>query len=178
MRKPLAFAVVIGLVAWGDGPRAADPFAAFGTKPVATPQPAADFRLPSLSGGEVSLADFRGRLVLLNFWATWCEPCRREMPGLEHLARRYRDRGLTVLAINEDDDGGARAARFVARYALTYPVLLDRDSAVGRRYGVRALPMSYLIDAQGRMLPAIAGAREWDGPAAQALIEPHLPNGH
>jgi peroxiredoxin len=167
MRSYLVLVALIGLVPWGVGPRAADPTVA--------PQAAPDFRLASLTGGEISLAGLRGRLVLLNFWATWCEPCRREMPGLEALWRRYRDRGLTVLAINEDNDGGARAAHFVARHELTYPVLLDRDGVVGRSYRARALPMSYLVGADGNMLAAVAGARDWDAGAAGALIEQHLP---
>lgn len=177
MRGFLAVAALIGLLG-GEGARAEDAFAAFGAQPPVASQPAPGFRLPSLSGGEIGLADLKGRLVLLNFWATWCEPCRREMPGLERLAQRYRERGLTVLAINEDADDGARATRFVARHALTYPVLLDGDGAVARRYRAKALPMSYLIGADGNLLGTVVGARDWEGGAAGALIEQHLPQGH
>jgi peroxiredoxin len=171
MHKRLLLAVLLGLLPWGEGARADDPFAAFGIIAAVAAQPAPDFRLANLHGGETGLSDLKGRVVLLNFWATWCEPCRREMPGLEALWRRYRVQGLTVLAVNEDTDGGVRAARFAARFTLGYPILLDRDGAVGRGYQATALPMSYLIGADGKILAVVAGARDWEGRAAGALIE-------
>lgn len=142
-----------------------------------TPAPAAmhapDFTLPQSNGGEVRLADLKGKVVLLNFWATWCAPCRKEMPDLERLWRKYRERGLMVLAISEDADADKRVARFATKHRLSYPVLLDRDAKVGRQYEVSALPVSYLIDRGGNVVAATVGMKDWSGAQADALIE-HL----
>ncbi len=178
MRSSLALVALLVAVASADGAPADEAFAAVGaTRPVAA-QTAPEFRLPSLTGGEIGLADFKGQLVLVNFWASWCAPCREEMPGLERLARRYRAQGLTVLAVNEDGDDGRRAARFVARQSLGLPVVLDRDGAVATRYRATGLPVTFLIAPDGRLLATITGARDWDGPAAAALIESLLGASH
>jgi thiol-disulfide isomerase/thioredoxin len=130
---------------------------------------AADFSLSDASGRRVRLGDFRGRAVLLNFWASWCTPCEMEMPGLERLHRRVGGR-LAVLAVNFGE-AAERVRVFGERHALTFPMLLDRRGEVFARYAVRALPFTLLLDRDGRPVAVAEGPRNWDAPAAVALFE-------
>lgn len=118
--------------------------------------PAPRFVLRDLSGREVRLDDFRGETVALRFWADWCPYCTGEMKALEPIQRRLRPRGVVLLAINVGQSREV-AARFAERLGISYPVLLDRDSAVSRRYGVMALPTTVFIDGQGRVRGKILG---------------------
>ena len=111
-------------------------------------QVAPDFSLERAGGGEARLSDYRGQVILLNFWATWCVPCRAEMPEIESTYRANRERGLQVLAINVQESE-ADVQPFVRELGLTFPALLDRDASVARLYLARALPSSFLIDRQG-----------------------------
>jgi peroxiredoxin len=113
-------------------------------------QPAPDFCLETVPGGQACLADYRGQVVLLNFWATWCVPCRAEMPELQEAYRHYQQRGFQVLAINLQE-GPGEVEPFMQELGLTFPALLDRDGALSRQYLVRALPASLLIDRQGKI---------------------------
>ncbi len=123
--------------------------------------PAPDFTLPTLDGNSASLADYRGKVVLLNFWATWCPPCIWEMPSMESLYQRFKDRGFEVLAVSIDTKGEDVVRPFVKDYNLTFPVLLDSDSDVYRRYGVTGVPESFIIDRDGKVASKIVGARDW-----------------
>ena len=131
---------------------------------------APDFSVATLAARPLSLADFRQRVVLLNFWATWCPPCREEMPSMERLYQRYKDRGLAILALSIDKNAGA-VPPFVASFRLTFPIGLDPKSAVAQAYGMRALPTTVLIDRVGQVVALALGARDWDSPAAHALAE-------
>lgn len=137
--------------------------------------PAPDFRLRDLAGNPVSLADFAGRPVLLNFWATFCAPCREEMPALQALWRDYRGRGLIILAIVTDRGNMDTVRHYIHQGGFDFPVLPDPAGNVRRRYEVRALPTSYLIGTDGRFLGRVIGARQWNNPAWRALIEAMLP---
>lgn len=132
---------------------------------------AAAFTLQDLAGREQPLAQWRGQLIMLNFWATWCGPCRAEMPGMERLWQRYRDKGLVVIAVSVDEGMERRVAKFVEILKLSYPILLDAEGAVSDRYQVSALPHSFLIDGDGQLIASIVGEREWDSSEAYALIE-------
>ncbi|MEL7675277.1 MAG: TlpA disulfide reductase family protein [Chloroflexota bacterium] len=110
-----------------------------------------DFTLPGMNGDTVSLADYRGRYVLVNFWATWCPPCRDEMPDLQAYYNAYRDQGFTLLAINEAEDP-ATVRRFVGGFGFTFPVALDTTGAVMDQYGTESLPTSFLIGPDGRLV--------------------------
>jgi thiol-disulfide isomerase/thioredoxin len=121
---------------------------------------AADFALRDLSGNTVSLSNYRGSPVLLNFWATWCGPCREEMPSMERLHRQLGGQGLTLLAINEKESV-ARVANFMKSYGLSFPALLDVDGRVSSAYRVWGLPTTYLIDAAGRLIGMKSGPRDW-----------------
>lgn len=117
-------------------------------EPVIKGKPAADFALKAVSGENVRLSEHLGEVVLLNFWATWCGPCRLEMPRLDQLHATYRSAGLVLLGVNVDDDG-ERAIEFVQALNVNYPVLLDPRKAVAPLYDLDALPMTVLIDRAG-----------------------------
>ena len=133
------------------------------------PTPAAEFTIRDLDGRSVSLQEFRGRVVLLNFWATWCAPCREEIPAMQTLARDLGPQGLVVLAVNYEEDAETVQA-FVRDTALGLPVLLDRDGAVARRYRVAGLPTSFFIDRRGAVVGSVIGFRDWAAPPAQAYV--------
>jgi len=150
---------------------AADPFAELDLIRPSRPTAAPEFTVPGLTGGRIALRDLRGKAVFLNFWATWCPPCKQEMPSMERLYRRYKDRGFTVLAVSIDTADAATVARFVKKLSLTFPIGLDPKMEVANRYTVRALPSSFLLDRNGTTVAVAMGPREWDGTAARAVIE-------
>ncbi|MDJ0946091.1 MAG: TlpA disulfide reductase family protein [Kiloniellales bacterium] len=126
-------------------------------------------------GGEVGLADFRGRVVLVNFWATWCAPCVREMPSLDRLQAKLGPEGLLVMAVSQDRKGLAAAEPFYRERGLdNLEIFLDPKGDFARAMGVGGLPTSMLIDDRGRVLGGIEGPLEWDGPEAVELIRFYL----
>lgn len=129
------------------------------------------FTLPDLSGRPVPLEDFRGSVVLLNFFATWCGPCREEMPAIETLYRAYADQGLVVVGISSDVQGKRVVEPFVENYGLTFPVLLDAEDTLSKPYRIRGIPTVYLLDRHGRVAGRHVGAADWNGEAARSLIE-------
>jgi peroxiredoxin len=110
-------------------------------------------------------------VVLLNFWATWCMPCRQEMPSMEKLWQKFRDKGLVIFAVSTDEGGPGRVRSFVKRLKLSFPVVLDPDSKVSDLYQVSGLPVSYLIDREGRLVEVITGSEDWMNEKAIARIE-------
>jgi peroxiredoxin len=134
------------------------------------PAPAPDFTLAGLDGKTVRLADFRGRVVFLNFWATWCPPCREEMPAMQALAGDLEKQGLVVLAVNYEESAETAEA-FVRETGLALPVLLDPDGTVARRYRVPGLPASFFIDRRGALVGSVLGFRDWRGAAARRYVE-------
>lgn len=128
------------------------------------------FQLLDLQGNQIALADYRGKVVLLNFWATWCAPCRVEMPAMEKLYQDLQMEGLEVLAISIDPQGLVVTQPFQEAMGLTFTILHDSDYQVGAAYGARTLPMTYLIDRKGIIRQRIFGARDWSGTDARQLI--------
>jgi peroxiredoxin len=125
------------------------------------------FELETLDGGAMSLADHEGQVVVLNLWASWCPPCRAEMPALQSLYEEYRDQGLVVLAVNMTyQDSAVAAAEFVAEFGLSFPVLLDQTGLVGNLYRMRALPSTFFIDRQGVIRNVIVG-----GPVSEITLQ-------
>jgi thiol-disulfide isomerase/thioredoxin len=126
------------------------------------------------AGQTARLSDFAGKVVLLNLWATWCAPCRHEMPSLERLQTRFGDK-ITVLAVSEDIGGSKVVVPFIAKLGLrAIRAYLDPKSAVGQALKVDGLPTSFLIDRQGRVLGRVDGGAEWDSSKMLAIIEPLL----
>ncbi len=122
---------------------------------------APDFTLTTVSGASLQLSDLRGKVVLLNFWATWCVPCQTEMPAIEALYQRYKDRGLEVVAVNLDRLSTAGVEAFLTEVKVSFPVVLDPSWSTAQAYRVVGLPTSYLIDRSGRVVVREVGERNW-----------------
>jgi thiol-disulfide isomerase/thioredoxin len=122
--------------------------------------------LPGLNGAVWSLAAAKGRPVLLNFWASWCEPCRAEMPSLEHLAKRHEAQGLQVMAVNYRE-GEAAVRRFVETTALNLPVVRDIDGKGASSFGVHVFPSTVAFSRQGKALFIVTGELDWESPLAE-----------
>lgn len=139
-------------------------------------RPAPDVAIETFDGATVDLGDLRGRVVVVNFWASWCLPCAEEAADLEALWRDYRDRGVTVLGVAYTDTRPAAQA-YLARHRVTYPNGMDRGGAAARRYGVRGVPETVVVDALGRLaeLRSAAGAPE-DGIGRVKLVGPITPS--
>lgn len=135
---------------------------------------APEFQLPSLDGRMVSLSSYRGKVVMVHFWATWCPPCVEEIPTLERLYHTYIGRGLEVLAVSVDEGGAGAVGRFMQKNRLTLPVLLNSDQSVSRAYGTFKFPETYLIDREGIVHRKIIGAADWTSPAASQVIQSML----
>lgn len=129
------------------------------------------FALTDMDGELHRLGDYKGKVVLVNFWATWCPPCRREMPALETLYLKHRERGLVVLAVNQWEDADHVFAYMGQLNVFpTFPVLFDPESRVSADYGVQGLPTSFLVDRQGRLVYRAIGGREFDHPSVERLL--------
>jgi peroxiredoxin len=127
---------------------------------------APDFSLMGLNGERITLSDFRGQPVLINFWASWCGPCRLEMPAIERIYREYKDKGFVVLTVNTTyQDNLADVEAFIEEHNLTFPILLDQDGSTTKPYQLTALPSSYFIDSEGIIQEVVIG-----GPMAEALL--------
>lgn len=136
------------------------------------PVEAPDFTLQDMDGESHTLSDLRGNYVLVNFWATWCPPCRKEMPSLEYLYQKYRDRPFRVLAVNQWEDPD-HVFSYMGELDVfpSFPILFDSNSAVSGHYGVRGLPTSFIVDPEGRLVYRAIGGREFDHPDVTGLID-------
>ncbi|MEO6032059.1 MAG: TlpA disulfide reductase family protein [Burkholderiaceae bacterium] len=153
------------------GPRAAQ--AADAVQPWPAHKPAPPLELQGLEGKHWSLDRLRGQVLLLNFWATWCPPCRDEMPSLELLATRYENAGFGVLAVNYREPPET-IRRFLEVLPFSLPILLDRDGRAAAAWTPRVFPTSVLIDRGGRPRVSVLGGFDWTGAPARALVEPLL----
>ena len=130
-----------------------------------TGDPAPDFRLPDLAGAQIDLSGQRGRVLFVNFWATWCPPCREEAPSLERLYQQLRGEGFQVLAISVDAPGmREQVDAFRAELGLSFTILLDPGKRAHDGFGVTGVPETYLIDREGRLAERFIGPRDWDDP--------------
>jgi cytochrome c biogenesis protein CcmG, thiol:disulfide interchange protein DsbE len=137
-----------------------------GTKPPA-------FSARTVDAHELSLADMHGRVVVLNFWASWCQECRPELPVLERLHRTFGSRGLAVVGVNARETP-TTARRYANDLGLSFPLVLDQEGKINGLYGVVGLPSTFLIGRDGRAVAFAVGPRDWEGAAARAIIEAML----
>ena len=141
-----------------------------GIERINPPLKAKDFTLKDLTDSMVSLKDFQGKVVFLNFWASWCGPCRAEMPSMELLWQVFQNDNFVILAVNLRE-GRDKISSFVQTNGYTFPVLLDSQGKIATTYGVRAIPTTFLIDTQGKMVGKALGARAWASEEALNLIK-------
>lgn len=134
------------------------------------PVVAPDFTLKDLKGNQVTLKNFKGRVVFLNFWATWCPPCRREMPSMERLYKQLKDRDFTMLAVDMQESE-KRVRAFISEFSLSFPVLLDLNGDISSLYGIVGLPTTYIIDREGKIIGKAVGPRDWSSQESKQLFQ-------
>ncbi len=120
-------------------------------------KPAPDFTLKDAEGRDVTLSDYKGKVVLLNFWATWCGPCKIEMPWFVDFQRKYKDRGFSVIAVSLDDEGWEIVRPFTDKFDLNFPVVVGTDEMADQFGGVAALPTTFIIDKEGQIVNSHMG---------------------
>jgi peroxiredoxin len=142
--------------------------------PASERKPAPDFTLPDANGVSVKLSDFKGRVVLLNFWATWCGPCKMEIPWLIEFEKTYKDRGFAIIGVSMDEDGWKAVMPFVAQKAINYPVVVGDDRVAQLYGGIDSLPSTFLIDREGRIANAhlgLVGKRDYEAEILKLIAQ-------
>lgn len=132
--------------------------------------PAPDFTLKSNQGNNIRLSELKGQIVLVNFWASWCGPCRKELPAFEKLYQKYQPLGVTILAVNVDDDP-AKANELLSEVNISYPVLYDNDQKISELYKVSAMPSTYFINRDGELVNTHRSFKEGDEKKYKKLIK-------
>jgi thiol-disulfide isomerase/thioredoxin len=131
--------------------------------------------LKDLNGNNISLSDFNGKIVFLNFWTTWCPTCRIEMPSMEKLQQKFKNKDFAMVTINLQESA-SQVKAFFEEFKLTFTALLDSNGEVGASFGIRAIPTTYILDKTGRIIGLANGPREWDSKEAIALFENLIDN--
>jgi len=138
--------------------------------PTSSPRVAPDFILPDMSGQVVQLSQLKGKVVMLNIWATWCPPCRKEMPTMETLYKKLKNADFVMLAASQDVDGKTTVLPYVQENGFSFPILLDVTGEVGKKYGVTGYPETFIIDRQGRIVHHHIGYNDWTNPAVETAL--------
>ena len=123
--------------------------------------PAPDFTSVTVGGEEISLSQYRGQVVILNFWATWCPPCREEMPSMQALHDKFAAKGLVLLAVNVEENGHAVVSDFLKKTPYSFPIVFDEDAVIQNTYKVFRFPETFIIDKNGVVVEKIIGGRDW-----------------
>ncbi|MCU7854226.1 MAG: TlpA family protein disulfide reductase, partial [Candidatus Thiodiazotropha sp. (ex Lucinoma borealis)] len=155
-----AFLVLISITAYA---------VAIGVRLYPNPKPANDFSLPDLTGKIHQITDYRGKAYILNFWATWCAPCIKEMPALERAAEILQEQEILVLTVNSGETR-QEIEKFINKTPINLPILLDGNSKVMDKWKVLALPTSYIVDVEGMVVARVVGGQEWDDPSVLTQI--------
>jgi peroxiredoxin len=142
-----------------------------GPRAIASGERAPEFLLKTINGGSVNLADLRGKVVMVHFWATWCPPCVEEIPTLDKLYRSLAGKDFMMLAVSEDEGGAGAVASFLQQNRLNLPVLLDNNGDVARLYGTYKLPETYIVDRQGVVRYKAIGPRDWTDPSNIQILK-------
>ncbi len=157
---PFLLTVLLLSVSGCDRPSADSPeLSSAGGSLVGNPAP--DIATVDMQGNKVTLSQYRGKVVILNFWATWCPPCREEMPSMEALHKALSDKGLVMLAVNVEENGKDAVGEFLKKTPYSFPILLDEDAAIQNTYKVFRFPESFIIDKNGVVVEKIIGGRDW-----------------
>ncbi|MBE9531507.1 MAG: TlpA family protein disulfide reductase [Proteobacteria bacterium] len=164
----IAVAVVIGIVVYGGKQ---------GFTPTNAGSSSLDFTLPDLEGKQVNFSEYKGKVIFLNFWATWCEPCKEEMPSMQILYDTFKRRDFVVVAVSVDSGKVGVVKEFVDDHKLTFPVLHDRRGKVKESYKTTGVPETFIIDQNGIIAEKVWGTRNWDDPHAIRTILSLLDNG-
>jgi len=151
------------VLAWSDRPQQAPSAASVGNL-------APDFALENMQGEKVTLSQLRGKVVIVNFWATWCPPCKAEMPSMEVLHKTFESEGLVLLAVNVEENGRAQVEKFLKESPYSFPILLDNKAEVQKLYGVYQFPESFIIDRNGMIVRKVIGAVHWTGGELYKLL--------
>jgi len=141
------------------------------TEPLQLGREIPNFTFPDINGKEVSLSDHRGKVVLVNVWATWCPPCRQEMPSMQSLYEKFKGENFEILALSIDSEGRAAVAPFMRRMRLTFPALLDPRETIRPLYGITGVPESFIIDKQGILVEKIIGPINWATPEVSLFFK-------
>ena len=147
-------------------------------RPIKNPVQADSFTVRDVNGKLVSLGDFKGKVVLLNFWATWCLPCAKEMPSMDRLLQSYSAKGLVVVGVSVDIAAPRDVKEFADKLKITFPILHDRDSIISRHYSIPGVPTSYLIDRQGKIVYRVLGEYDWFSSEAREAVNRLLQGKH
>jgi peroxiredoxin len=140
-------------------------------QPALQGNPAPDFSLKDLAGTTIKLSDLRGKVVVLNFWATWCPPCREEIPSMMRLNGAMAGKDFRMLAVSIDEGGKDAVTGFFQKSGMSLPALLDTDQAVGKRYGLTGVPETFVIDKKGVILKKVVGAMDWSNPTVIEYLD-------
>ncbi len=120
-----------------------------------------DFNLLDLSGNQASLSNYQGKVIMLNFWATWCPPCRNEMPSMESLYKKMKDKNFVIVAVNIQENSST-VKSFIQKNRYSFPVIIDEKGEVAAKYQIRVIPTTYIIDTKGKIAGVFTGSRDWD----------------
>ena len=165
----LVFILLVNLVFTAEG-REDDLFSRIRINPIKGDKRVPDFSLKDLTGKKVEIKQYKGKIIFLNFWATWCGPCKEEMPSLEVLHRQFKGENFVLLTISVDYEGLKPVREFLNKQRYTFPVLLDPNGEILDLFEVKGIPTTFIIDKKGRVIGRAIGPRDWKSPEVFSLI--------